>query len=229
MAAGYSPDTTIVARPLPAAMAWLTSLFAPLRMRPMFPVEDVAVMLDVSVAQVRSFIIHYNIRLWDDPVFGELINISGLRALQKNLYGERYIFRYDRQSLIIFMCKQAGIPYNPQRSYSKKLDAEIRRICKMPEPNRTIRATALWTAWRDATTFTACMEQYRDAMRKEKGRERQQIEQGIEVLGKGIDGKIKEWKPPRLKPPTTEGDSSCDDDDSETLPEEPSSASQQTD
>ena len=204
MAAGYSADTTIVARPLPAALAWLKSLFAPLRMRPMLPVEDVAEMLNLTPAELRSFVVHYNIPLWDDPVFGELMTINGLRAVQRGIYAERRSTRYDRQTLLEFLCKQSGITWNLTNfSYSMQLDTEIRRICKMPEPGRTVRAVALWTAWRDAQTVTECLTKYRATMKAQeppkKSAWRKLVDKDMDVIEKGINGELKEWKPPLLK------------------------------
>ncbi len=206
MAPGYSLETTIVARPLPAALAWLKSLFAPLRMRPFLPVEDVAKLFKLSSETIRSFIVHYNIPLYDDPVFGELMTINGMRAVQQCIYDERHKTRFDRQAMLKFVLKQHGIASNHfPHSYSTKLDAEIRRVCAMKEPDRTVRAVALWTAWRDARTIEACLKSYSTTMRKrsELGKT---IDRGMDTLEKGINGEIKKkWKIPPQQQNTGKG------------------------
>lgn len=196
MVPGDSLATTIVARPMPAALTWLKTLFAPLRMRPFLPVDDVAKVLKIASSTIRSFIVHYNIPIYDDPAFGELMTITGMRAVQMGIYAERHKPRFDRQAMMQFVLKQYGIPSNRvTHSYSMVLDAEIRRVCAMKEPGRTVRAVALWTAWRDAKTIGECLKTYRTTLRERSVRGKT-VDIGMDVLEKGINGEIKKWTVP---------------------------------
>jgi len=167
MIAGETLETTIVARPLPAAMAWLSTMFVPLRMRPMLPAGEVATFLQLSAAAFRSYAIHYNIPVYDDPVFGELITLASLYAFQQALYDERSVTRYDRQTMLAMMCKKNPVLGRTKyTAYSKKIEAEIMRISHMEEPDRTMRAVAFWTAYRDAETVYKCLEDYEGTVRE---------------------------------------------------------------
>lgn len=171
----------------------------------MLPVEEVSGLLHLTPDELRSFIVHYNIPLYHDPVFGELMTINGLRAVQRGTYAERRTARYDTQAMLLFLTKQDGITWNPRNhSYWMQLDAEIRRICALPEPDRTMRAVTLWTAWRDAKQFRECLAKYRarylKAVDTTKSAKRAKVDRGMDTLEQGINGTIggrmKIWRLP---------------------------------
>src|ERR1700728_1213370 len=199
IAAGYlralrltdDPDTTIVARPYPAALEWLTGMMAPLRLRPMLPLEGVALVIGMKVKDVRLMALHYGIPLSLDPLFGELISTTGYNRLLRAQYELRNPMRTDRQAMLeTFVRMNRNVKdYSKAKRlpYSKRLEREIVNICKMPEPNRSLRATALWAAYKEASTVAECINAYQGKLREgKKSVESESLRKAMEFMNHAV-------------------------------------------
>lgn len=159
----------LVARPRPAALAWLKTMFQPLMMRPLLPTEMAAELLDMTVNDFRRLCLAYNAPLHDDPGFGELMTLSDFWTVFRRVHASRSTCRFDRQAMLMltrvlrpqtisrFRADQPVLPY------SVILERELERIAQMPEPTRTVRAVALYNAYQDARTVKDCIAKYKQA------------------------------------------------------------------
>jgi hypothetical protein len=74
--------------------------------------------------------------------------------------------RYNRASMLAFLL--SALPWargtKPLKvpRYTKRLDLEITRIAKLPNPERTVCAIALYKAWQDSRTATECIRRERE-------------------------------------------------------------------
>jgi hypothetical protein len=155
--------TTVVARPSPEAMGWLRTMFMPLDMRPLIPVSEVVATFGISEDELRYICVTDNLPIYNDPVFGELMSVTGFWALSKGLVAMRNPLRSDRQMLMMVLAQMKNVRdlgrLKPL-SYSERLESEIRRIMKLPEPDRTLRAADFFRAYQDANTLTDLLEKY---------------------------------------------------------------------
>lgn len=173
---GMTVESTLVARPLPAAFAWLQSMFAPLRMRPMYPVAEVARLLGQPVKDLRGFCVHYNLPLHDDPIFGELISLATVHKVLDAIHSDRLQVRFDSQAMLFAMAKRYKLPgLSQRRSFSYQLEKEISRLCHVQEPDRTIRAAALYHAYMGAKNIKDCLLKYHGLVREMAPRERRAV------------------------------------------------------
>lgn len=157
-----APDIDLVLYPGDSVMEWLRFMHLPLSRRPHLPAKDIASFMDVSLEELMAMCLHYKIQVYHDPAFGYLFTIPDYRKLQKSFHESRVPFRTDRQALLIFHAYLRGISeFKPAPIvYSEKLENEIRRIAKMDGPERIMRATALWMAYRDAESIMDCFKKY---------------------------------------------------------------------
>lgn len=154
-------DPPTVYEPPPAAIEWLSMMYAPLMLRPMVPAEMVAQIESIDLPDVRRLCLAYDIPIQDDPVFGELLTLASFYKLHAQLHTYREPSRFDRQALVVALM-QAVDPEKYGRDlkpppYSKRLEKEIRRIAKMREPARTEFALRLVEAFGDAKSVTDCL------------------------------------------------------------------------
>lgn len=152
---------TIVARPPKGAMDWLRTMFMPLSMRPFFPVPDISRLLGMSTDDFRYICLSDGIPIYSDPAFGELISISGFQALERGLLRMQTPARFDRQAMMLVLgnSKQTRIAGRAKPlPYRVSLEREISRVLRLPEPDRTFRATELWRAYNDAEAFTSLLD-----------------------------------------------------------------------
>lgn len=155
-----------VARPLPAAMEWLKQMLAPIHMRPLVPIDIAAELLRTTAEDVRRLCLAWNIQLVFDPAFGELLSPTNFyRLFQKVFQVQSGKARYDRQRLLwmIAVAKNRSEERTIPLPYNGWLEREIARIARLKEPERSMRAVALYDAMVDATTIEACIKQYRQS------------------------------------------------------------------
>ena len=155
-------EDCIVARPYAAGMKWLKRMFAPLRMIPLIPISYVSDLLGIRhVSEVRHFCLNYNITIYDDPVFEETINISDFYKLWRGIFLSKFN-RFDSQMMLFMFANVKGPKdRNPRlMGYDDALEQEIRRVAKMPEPDRTFRAVALYESFRNAIKISAVRRMY---------------------------------------------------------------------
>jgi len=155
----------LVGRPEPDALRWLKGMLEPLTMRPFLTVEQAAELMQCNVNELRLLCVTHNFQLYADPAFGELISIYQFHRLFDRLRETHDGIRFDRQSMLLMlrnvMPQRQGFRYRQKPlSYSKRLELEIIRIGKLPEPDRTLRAVALWESYCDARNIRDCLQRY---------------------------------------------------------------------
>ena len=151
---------TVVARPPVAAMDWLRTMFLPLELRPYIPIMEARYLFDMTEDELRYICVTENIPLYADPVFGELLSATGFLLLRQGLYAMRAPLRTDRQMLMVILGelkRVAELGRTKPLAYSERLENEIRRIVQLKEPEKTLRATDFWRAYRDADDLTDCL------------------------------------------------------------------------
>lgn len=167
-----------VIRPEPEAMAWLRTMFLPLPLRPCLTSAMVSDIVGCEVSELRALCLMYDIPLQADPVFGELMSISSFHRFINAYHHFKEPTRLDRQGLMEMLLE--ALPYGegleraiPNLKFSHRLDMEIRRIARLPEPDRTMRAVAFLEAYKDAKNITDAWTRYQALMQPEiQGMER---------------------------------------------------------
>lgn len=154
-----------VIRPEPEAMAWLRTMFLPLPLRPCLTSAMVSDIVGCTTAEIRSLCLMYDIPLQSDPAFGELMSISSFHRFINSYHHFKEPTRMDRQGLMEMLLE--ALPYGegleraiPNLKFSHRLDMEIRRIARLPEPDRTIRGVAFLEAYRDAKSIMDAWTRY---------------------------------------------------------------------
>ncbi len=157
-------ERTIVARPGRTATEWLKNMFQPIKMRPFIPVKDVGKLWGITERNVVIGCRPRGIPVQSDPVFGELMSFSALKRFARAQRKYSTSYRYDRAGFLrYYLSEIEGVGWKSPLRYSQKLECEIHRITSLSEPWRTIRATELIIAFRDAETVTQCLRKYRQA------------------------------------------------------------------
>jgi hypothetical protein len=175
----HEGDETKVVLPSASAIRWLRAMLLPLPERPLFTLHEITELLastprrarkgsDGAVRNlIKKLCAAYSIPIHFDEAWGEMLSPTSFIDLLDALHGYRTPARFDRLALIEWMRT-----INPKRRlrwnlpYSKLLEGEIRRIVRLDEPERTMRAVALWEAYRDAKMISNCLGNYRDSMRR---------------------------------------------------------------
>ena len=182
MSQGENIASTVVARPLPAAMDWLRSMFMPLELRPFIPATQVMDALGLTEDDFHYLCVTDNIPLHYDPAFGELMTVTGFVMLQKSWIQMLHPMRSDRQAILLMLGYLKGVD-PPARAkplpYSARIDNEIRRIAQMQEPDKTMRATDFWKAYTEAVSVANCLKMMPKG--PARGRERM-LHKRIEVM-----------------------------------------------
>ena len=143
--------TTTVEHPGQGALDWLRGMLAPLRMRPMLPLSVAARLLKITTQEARAFCLEANVVFQLDPVFGEVITLTGYRDLGRALFCARRPLSFDRQTFLeTFSWMLDFSPHRRRLPRAKRIEQEIRRIAAMKEPARSIRAVEFYAAYSDA-------------------------------------------------------------------------------
>jgi len=184
---------TLIAKPLPGAMDWLRSMYAPIALRPFISIEQAAALFGNSEAEVRRLCLRYNIPLTQDPVFGELLSPNRVYDIFRNQHAERDPMRYDSQRLLFMHMVLSGASYKSMDPlpYHKRIVREISRICKMKEPVRTMRGGSLVLAYNEAATVADCFARYKEnvAASRRLANSRRVLDSRIDNIDKAIMGK----------------------------------------
>ena len=200
-------EETVVARPAPAAFAWLKQMFMPLRMRPMLPVDEVSGLLKLLPSELRAWCLEFDIALQIDPVFGELISLSNFYLVMTRLQEDRSgHVRFDSQRMLTQFLYWRGLPrpkHTHMTKYSKQLEMEIKRILAMQEPERSIRATNFYLAYIEARNAADCMTKFYTNLLEEEakpGKAEERIAFMVYRLKASMQGRLP-WKIPKSMPP----------------------------
>lgn len=146
-------DPPAVYEPPPAAMDWLRVMYQPLTLRPFLSSAMVGELEGITAFAVRRLCLDYNIPIYSDPVFGELMSISAYYRFHQQMHSQRDPSRFDRQGMLWAMMHTVAPDewrrdVKPPR-FSRRIELEVRRIAALQEPARTDAALRLWTAWSD--------------------------------------------------------------------------------
>ncbi len=156
-----SSQPPVVYEPPPAAVAWLRGMFTPLMLRPFLTIEMVAQLENITVNDVRSLALSYDIPIIADECFSELFTISAFYKFHQSLHHYRNPSRFDRQAIIVALMRAAD-PENYKAdvkppTFSVRLEKEIRRIAKLREPFKTEQALRLWEQFSEAKGVADCI------------------------------------------------------------------------
>jgi hypothetical protein len=154
-----------VNEPPPAALEWLRQMLLPITLRPFLSTEMIAMIEGITPHEVRNLCIEYDVPMRFDPVFGELLSLTAYYAFHSNLYRYRDPARFDRQAMIVALLHAAN-PHGAQRlvkprTFSIRLEDEIRRIVALDEPARTDAASRLWTSYEDGLKLAGIVAEAR--------------------------------------------------------------------
>jgi hypothetical protein len=182
-------ERTVVARPGQRATEWLRMMFQPLKIRPLIPLREVGKLWKVTEHHVLKICRAYRIPVQHDPVFGYVMSFNSLKSFARARmkyykpkgYGRAQLLRY-------FLSQIEGVRWKNPLPYSERLEREINRIAHLPEPLRTIRAMALYEAFRDARTAMECLRRGR-----QMSEEMLKSEASIEELCEKATG-AQEWR-----------------------------------
>ncbi len=173
-------DTNSVEKPPPAAIEWLRNMLAPLPRKPLLMMEEAAHLLKMPAADLRGFLVHYNIQAFSDPVFGELVSIAGLRKLGQRLESSRHDLRMDAQQLLFYSITHLGVAGGLHSlPYSVELNEEIIRISRLDNPLRALCAAALIEAWKSAQAVASCLDGYRENLNNLVFRNMKELEESL--------------------------------------------------
>ena len=214
---------SVAARPTLEVMAWLRTMFLPIELRPYIPLSEAMMVLDATEDDLRYICATDDIPLYDDPVFGELLSVTGFLVLRRGIVAMHNPMRSDRQMLMMILGELHNVRDLGRLKplpYSAKLEGEIRRIAKMPEPDRSFRASDFWTAYRDAETLVECLEK----LDLKPSSQSKRISERVANMGRRLAGreKKKDASPNAPSSSLDPSDSECSESDSTTIPEQES-------
>jgi hypothetical protein len=150
------PQLFLVGKPKPAAMTWLRQTTGMIPMIPMIPVRHVAELL--ATRGVKTLLLEHGIQVYVDAALGELITVASFHRLFNLIYPWHLRSRYDRQMLLAVLTgidAGSGSAFVKPKPYDQKLEDEIRRVARLPQPQRSIRGMEIYDAYKDAKTIAS--------------------------------------------------------------------------
>ena len=145
-------QTPLQSPPQPALL-WLRQWFQPARAKVLFSRADVAELTGLTEKAVTRLAARCRIPVSYEPALSGLVfsawAVKRLMLAEAGGSGEATTQRYDRQALLWMLLEK-----DPKRAlappdFSDALEDELARVARLPEPARTLRATALWEQWQD--------------------------------------------------------------------------------
>lgn len=158
----------IVERPSRAVLVWLMQMMRPLAMRPLIRLTEVADQLSLTHKELKLRCTEAGLKFHNDPAFGELLTPKDLGKLLAKVVPRWHDHpRFDRISMLQFL---AGEPISNKMqyrslSYNERLERELKRVSRMAEPYRTLRAITIMESLRDAKTIAGAIKEYRRRLR----------------------------------------------------------------
>jgi hypothetical protein len=150
---------TLVGKPSQSMIDWFRAMLGPANQRPIMPIKDVARMFRVKLHQLIDLCERFGIPIYKDPLFEGLISARGVFAFYKMYREVVSPMRVDRQTLFEVLARLKGAERTGRQGHVREIfipafDREIQRIAALPEPQRTIAATAFWQIFSDADLLT---------------------------------------------------------------------------
>ena len=160
---GKTVEETRVYLPPRHTLKWLEFMFRPLHRQPLIRMTEIAKMLDMSLASLKRYCREFEVKWEKSATFGDLMSPDEFELLLDQLPDIQNV-RFDRISLLQYLCGERLGQSMRRRSipYSVRLEREIARIAKLHEPQRTVQAAELWSAFQDARTVAEALREYRD-------------------------------------------------------------------
>jgi hypothetical protein len=129
----------------------------PILDRPLIRLEEVASHLHTSVSRLRRLCAEASplpVPMSVHPVFGELLSPASARTLIDRVIVTHTHGRsdpppncHDRVGLILWMC---GLHSRKRQTYVESVEQEVRRISRLKDPERCVRALDLLSRFVDA-------------------------------------------------------------------------------
>lgn len=128
--------------------------------RPLIRLTEISDLAKVPIDRLRGLCEQQSpipIPVQSHKLYGELLSPSATQMLLQRVHAASLSARpdlpsrFDRISLLLWLCSlDAKLKRKPRPAYSKKLEEEIKRIARLPEPHRTMRGLELLARYADA-------------------------------------------------------------------------------
>jgi hypothetical protein len=158
VSAGHiSSQATIEAIP-EAAIIWMRSWFLPVQAKPLFSLENIADLLNVTVREVLPLCAQHEIPVTRDPVLGFTLSIWAARMLLlRTIRGREHTARFDRIALLHRILEKDPEKASQPPSFDQELEDELERVAKLDEPTRSLRSAQIWENLNDARLIAASL------------------------------------------------------------------------
>lgn len=199
------PEQTVVSCPGEEGVKWLRNMVQPIHLVPFIKLDDVHRLIRKqqgrmwwknAVARTRRVCLTYQIPLFLDPVYGELLTIEGFAALAYHIGVYRNPTRNDRVTMLTFLMNALTEDERTKERYvrlkipyrgAKRLNLEIARIARLGEPERTFMAQALYECWKDSRAVQECLRKLRDRKKDYRSRKVREVIEEIESLDRKME------------------------------------------
>jgi len=175
------PGLTVLSCPNEEGIKWLKNMNQPIQLKALVPLDDVhrllrkqqGRMLRRAVERTRRVCLSYQIPIYLDPVYGELLTIEGFSKLVYYLGVYRCPVRTDQTTMLTFLLNALSVDEQRKNRwvslkvprYTKRLSMEIGRIAGLKEPQRTLMAVALYENWSKARRVQECLRKLEQVKR----------------------------------------------------------------
>lgn len=153
-----------VVMPSPVVAEWIRNMLRPLVHRPLIRLEEIAELTRIPIQRLRGLCedaVPVPIPISLDSVFGELLSPAATQILLSRIDSIRNKHerpaQHDRISLLLWMCGMERKLKHRPKAYAQTIEAEVKRIRKLSEPERTIMAAQLLSRYVDAKEIAQAM------------------------------------------------------------------------
>jgi hypothetical protein len=146
--------------PTERALQWMRSWFLPAQDKPLFSLEDAAILLATPAKSLLLMAELHDVPMTLDLVLGATFSQTAIqKLLRMKLANDSGPLRFDRQAILShFLGRSEPL------SFDELLEAEIERIARLSEPERTLRSEHLARAYRESSTVAECHKRYHERM-----------------------------------------------------------------
>lgn len=166
---------SLVESPPEAALLWLRQWFMPVTAKPMFSLVDMADLLGVRPpSKVLVVAAAHNIPVVYDAGLGHVFSMWAAKTLLTKTLESRQSAeskRWDRQALLWLILKEDPARVAEPPTFKRKLEEEIERVAKLPEPERIARVKTLIEAFRDVSKLAHSL-----------GVDASELDEGVELI-----------------------------------------------
>lgn len=199
------PEQTVLSCPGEEGIRWLRNMVQPIHLVPFIKLDDVHRLIRKQqgrmsrkkpVERTRRVCLAYQIPLFLDPVYGELLTIEGFAELAYHIGVYRNPVRNDRVTMLSFLMnaltedertKERYVRLKIPRRGTKRLNLEIARIARLEEPERTFMAQSLYECWKDSRGVQECLRKLRDRKKDYRSSRVREAIEDIESLDRKME------------------------------------------